>query len=338
MSAVFEFIPVPSGDTEMSSLFGNGSDGVLTYDGVTTILGVVPSDNVYTLTRSVFASTLTVNNGVVIVTNGYALRCSGVFTNNGTIQFNGAAGGAGGTGTSNAGGSGALAPEGAGPDPSDVPISTNPAYFNLRSAGSGSTNSNGGAGYSVSQDTLPNVAIGSSGGNSGAGGNGSSHAGGTAGSATSSMTYVPWGTVFNPIPEQNPTPLGGYGAGGGGGSGDGTHGGGGGGSGGNSGGMVYIAAQTLANNGTIEALGGQGGNGGNGYASGNCGGGGAGGGGAGGIVQLVYVSLTLGTVSVAGGSPGSIGTGSGTGANGNAGTAGSAGVILKYNTSLGIYQ
>ena len=38
--------------------FGDGSDGALVFDGSTTILGMVPSANVYTLTRNIFATNL----------------------------------------------------------------------------------------------------------------------------------------------------------------------------------------------------------------------------------------------------------------------------------------
>jgi len=91
-----------------SSIFaygGDGSDGALVFDGSSVVLGITPSANAYTLTRDVFATSLTVNNGVTVNTGGAAIFCTGTFTNNGTVQNNG---GNGNNGT-NSGGSTAIA-------------------------------------------------------------------------------------------------------------------------------------------------------------------------------------------------------------------------------------
>ncbi|MFO0824982.1 MAG: hypothetical protein U0792_17985 [Gemmataceae bacterium] len=84
-----------SGISGGGGVFGDGSDGSLTYDGSTTILGMAPVANVYTLTRDIWASTITVNNGVTIKPAGFRIFCSGTLTNNGTIQNDGGNGGSG---------------------------------------------------------------------------------------------------------------------------------------------------------------------------------------------------------------------------------------------------
>lgn len=120
-------------------------------------------------------------------------------------------------------------------------------------------------------------------------------------------------------------------------------GGGGGGSGGGGGGVLYIAAKTFINHGTIRSKGGAGGAGGTGGSvttGGTCstsagagGGGGGGGGGLGGFVILIAYSYSSdGTVSSVGGSGGSGGAAGSTtftgdapataGSNGNAGNSG----------------
>jgi hypothetical protein len=68
---------------------GYGADGVVTFDGSATVLGFVPAAGVYTLTRDIDPSSLTVDPGVVIRTNNFRVFCSGTITNNGTIQNNG---------------------------------------------------------------------------------------------------------------------------------------------------------------------------------------------------------------------------------------------------------
>src|SRR5437660_9368151 len=66
-------------------MFGDGSDGTVTFDGTSTVLGLVPSSNTYTLNRSIFCSGITINSGVTIKTAGYKVFCTGALLNNGTI-------------------------------------------------------------------------------------------------------------------------------------------------------------------------------------------------------------------------------------------------------------
>src|SRR5437870_292192 len=75
-----------------TGMFGDGSDGAVTFDGSSTVLGLVPSSSTYTLNRSIFCSAITVNGGVTIRTAGYRIFCTGTLTNSGTITNAGAAG------------------------------------------------------------------------------------------------------------------------------------------------------------------------------------------------------------------------------------------------------
>lgn len=68
-------------------MFGSGRDGALTFDGsaAVTIDGVShsPSGGVYTLTRAVEASSITMS-GCTVITVGFAVRCKGTWTCTGT--------------------------------------------------------------------------------------------------------------------------------------------------------------------------------------------------------------------------------------------------------------
>lgn len=67
-----EFIP---GD------YGDASDGVINFDGSTTVLGLVPSSSTYTLVRDVFlASGSQVSGTAVIKTANFRIFCRGTFT------------------------------------------------------------------------------------------------------------------------------------------------------------------------------------------------------------------------------------------------------------------
>ena len=90
-------------------MFGDGSDGAITFDGTTTVLGLVPSSLTYTLNRSIFCSSITVNGTVIIKTAGFKIFCTGTLTNNGTISNQGGAGGAGGASTGGTAGTAGIA-------------------------------------------------------------------------------------------------------------------------------------------------------------------------------------------------------------------------------------
>jgi hypothetical protein len=284
-----------------TAIYGDGSDGAITANGSSTLacLGA-PSANVYTLTRGCFFTSLTVNSGVTIKTNNFALFVSGTLTNNGTIRNDGNSGSnsIGGTtttaqlyGTGSAGGNGA---------------GTNAAGSN----GTAAANAVGGAG--------------------GAGGGNGTNSGGAAG--TFGAPAVTLGSIRNYLQAISgrstaASTLFSAGSGGGGGAGDGT-GSGAGGGGGAGGGWMTISAKTITNSitGTISAKGGNGANGNPGSGSGNFGGGGGGGGG---VMILVYNALTnAGTISVAGGTGGS-----GAGASAVAGSDGSTGTRIDFNNN-----
>ena len=80
-------------------LFGDGSDGPLTFDG-TTVNGLLAAprnlnlsatSSVYTLTRSIFATDLTVKSGYTINTNGFRIFCTGtlIIESTGVISYAG---------------------------------------------------------------------------------------------------------------------------------------------------------------------------------------------------------------------------------------------------------
>jgi hypothetical protein len=101
--------------------YGDGTDGAVTFDGTTTILGFVPSSSIYTLTRDIFCTTITVNSGVTVKTGSFrlfansAVVCNGTIENLGNDGANGSVGGAavgnahGGVGAGGVGGVAVLA-------------------------------------------------------------------------------------------------------------------------------------------------------------------------------------------------------------------------------------
>jgi hypothetical protein len=115
-----------------SAIFGDGSDGVIDFDGSTTRLGLVPSSGVYTLTRDIYlAGGSQISGTAVVRTSNFRVFCSGTFTvgatatlhNNGnnasgltagaTVNANGTVGSitttsAGGNGATGAGASGSI--------------------------------------------------------------------------------------------------------------------------------------------------------------------------------------------------------------------------------------
>ncbi len=345
--------------------FGDGSDGAGVADGSTALAGASLAANVYTLTRDVYYTNLTVSTGVTIKPSGYRIFGTGILTLNGTatIQTNGNAGGNGGNG-GDAGGSGGTAGTagtagaaladgylkgslagvvgGAGAAPNNNGSNGNNGSNTLNSIGSSATNgANAGGGGAAS------------GGNA-AGGTGGG--GGTAGTVTASnvrlianwhlATLLDISSTGATVKFDNSASSGSGGGGGAGGNrfGVGTANGGGGGGGGGSGSSggimaIYFRSIIVGASASMTCNGGKGGNGGNG-GNGNGtnpdfgGGGGGGGGGApgnGGQLILVYNVLSnSGTISANAGAIGTGGTkgnkGGGTAIDGTAGTNSAAGV------------
>jgi hypothetical protein len=275
-------------------VYGDGSDGAVVLDGTTTPSGFGKSGTTYWLVRDVFLSSLTIAPGYTLQLAGgsnpaYRLTCSGT-VNVGTGSFittfvNTASSGA--TGGSNLS-TGTLRPGASGPS-------------GATGAGAAGTNVNG-----------------QSGGFAGRGGaNGAGQAAGSNGISSLPAGYslpraLPAASL---VAAMGPNITNGIdyfpgGASGSAGSGDGTNAGGAGGPGGN---PLYVAAQNIVNNGTIQAVGGTGGN----AAGGNAGGGG---GGQGGPIVLIYGTYSgSGTILSKGGNGG---LGAGTGSNGATGGAG----------------
>lgn len=270
-------------------VFGDGSDGSVTFDGVATFPNFATLvGSTYTLTRDMFATQVTINSGITVITASWRIFCTGTITVLGHMNNSG-------TSASASGGAAA------GP--------TNALDGGAVGGNGTTTTGQGGQFFANTRAT----------GGSGAGGNGASGSGGGGvgiSGATSFLRSV--GTILTGVwlGNDNPNHFCG-GPGGGGGGGDGTNAGGGGGAGG---GIVALIAHNIniANNSIVRADAGNGAN----AAAGNSGGGGGGGGGI--IIGYSLSPWTLiGIVTVNGGIGGA-GIGTGT-----AGTSGTAGTILN---------
>lgn len=270
---------------------GDGSDGQVIFDGVSTVLGLVPSSSVYTMNRDIFCRNMVISAGVFLNENNFRIFCTGGWTNNGFILNNG------NVGASNVG----------------VTPGTGGAVTAVQSLSAtlagGSGGAVAGAGVAGSGATAANGPI--LGGNGGAGAT-AGGAGGAGGAVANTANLNSARTLLTATtgmgmpsaasPTRHMTVQGGQGGGGGGGQAA-TNGGGGGGAGG---GIIVICAQTILNLGSILAIGGDGGS-----AAGTAGGGGGGGGG---VVFIVTMNLmNAGSISVAGGRAGVGGAGQGVG-------------------------
>lgn len=284
-------------DDLVGAVVGDASDGTVTFDGTSTVLGLVPSSGVYTATRDLYlANGSMIDAAATLNMNGFRLFHAGLLTNNGVIAYDGnAASGATPGAAGNANGTvGAGTAGGAGASGSAV--------------GSGATN--------LTQGISGGSAAGGAGGSAGA------NAGGAGGTFTAlaakygggrdliaALTGAVFGNGSNLV-------LSG-GAGGGGGAGDNADAVGGG--GGAGGGVLLIVGYNLVNNGAIHARGGAGAAGTS--TSHDAGGGG---GGAGGLVRIL-ARIYNGSGSIdANGGGGGAGVGTGT-----AGGAGSAGTVIR---------
>lgn len=286
------------------AVFGDGSDGTVTFDGEATVLGLAPTDDVYTLTRDIFPANMTIAAGVTVKTAGFKIFCAGDFTiaATGVLSNNGNAGGDGSAGTGGTAGA----------------ISAAGSTAQGTAGGAGGSGNNAGAAGTANANGFPGGT-----GVGGAGGGDGTHSAAAAGAWTALAATkggarhalaLLAGGIFGTSAW---SPFGG-GSGGGGGGGDNADAGGGGGGGG--GGVLILAAFNLTNNGSITATGGAGGDGAS--AANNAGGGGGGGGG---VVALLYRTKSgSGTAAAAGGAGGAK-----AGSSGVAGSAGTAGVVVQ---------
>lgn len=290
---------VPVGVSPNNGAFGDASDGVVTFDGSTTVLGLAPSGSEYTLTRDIYlAHGSAVNLGVKIKTRSYRVFCTGTLTLAGTIHANGLApvgttgGQSGGTGAAGA------------------------SYYTTSNQDGGGGGGFGATGAKSGGGNISNAVggTGGAGGSASAGGTGTGTVANNVTAPIASLGGMPRSIVHLELGATAPTVVK-YEGGTGGTSGASAGSPAATGAGGGGGGICGVFAQTLINTGTLEAKGGDGGSASG--ASGNAGGGG--GGGAGAIFVICGSSSVLGTTIVTGGVGG---IGRGTGGTGGTGAAG----------------
>jgi len=334
-----------------AQFLGNGVDGALVFDGIATVLGLVPSTapatspyagaRVYVMNRDIFATSLAISANTVLVGRSHRVWCTGAITGPGKIASSGEPGV---SATTNAGGNGGT------------------GYFDDTLAGSRS-GGNGGAGgnpnsvgfdgaasstapYGLTAGNPANTPVGYNNGTPGAvgqGGSGGSTGGTGAGGAGGIVTIT--NTTNGPYVATLPQFLTGrslangvFSAGSGGGGGAGgfasvgpTSDAGGGGGGGAGAGPLVVAAQSFAGGVAIEARGGNGGNGANATGVGVASGGAGGAGGAGGWVTVCYAQGVAPSVNVSGGTGGTGGTSVGGEPQAGSGGAGGTGLALVFN-------
>lgn len=289
------------------AIFGDGSDGTHTFDGTTTILGLVPSANTYTLTRDIFCSGCTINVGVS-VTGPYRFFDNGNLVLNGKIHRNGPTGGTPTACTALAAG-------------------TLPAGIagGVGGATSGTAAGNGGGTSTPFGCTAGTAAAGAAGSlcGGGGGGAGASGNGGTGGAVAIASAVVgsPRHLRLGMEGINRQTNLWTVATSGGGGRGDAGNARAGG-AGGCTGGYTVVSARSITGTGSIEA---RGGDGGPGQAGGNTGGGA---GASGSWIFVVIGSGSYPTTVVTGGAGGA---GQGTGATGG---AGGSGIVVKYKLGV----
>jgi hypothetical protein len=276
----------------LAAFAGTGVDGDVVLDGTNTFTFATKSGSTYTLTRDLYADTLTIDSGCVLDNGMFRINAKTSITTNGTIRaLNGAVAASGFTG-------GAW------------------NYNNTKSIRGGNPGAAGGASGAGGNASGGNPGRGGSGGAGGAVG---ATAGGTSGTVSplagdsdlqSSGVGTPIFAVYGGTTVNSPY-LSGVG-GGGGASVDASHRGGG---GGYAGGMLVINSPTIVNNGLITSPGGDG------AASPSATNGGGGGGGGGGYISInTATSVTgSGTITAPGGAGGA---GVGTGNNGASGSSG----------------
>lgn len=288
-------------------LFCTGTDGALVFDGSATVLGMAPVANVYTMTKDIYPTNMTVNTGVTVKNMGYAIMGNGTLTLTGTGKI------------VDNGNSGSSFTGGAARAVTTSSVRGAATLAGASSAGNAANSANLLAIYT----TTAAAAGGASGvhnGTNGARGQGGGGGGGSAGGGSGGgVTAAGAGGIhefFNCWSAAGVQYTSSTGGGGGGPFGASTGGG-----AGASGGVVPVAFPVLAGSGTIECKGGNGAQGLNASAGG-------GGGGGGGNVIIIYVTNGGITFTAAGGTGGAAGGGS-SGAGGDGG----AGYVLSVNLS-----
>jgi hypothetical protein len=329
--------------------FGGGIDGACTFDGTATYGYAALSGSVYTLTRAIYCTSITVSGSASVNTGSYPMFANGTVTcsTSATPCF---------LISCTSGCNTALYAGGNGANSGTAGGGSNPGsggWYNINFAGttggagntgngSGGTSGGGNAGTSYTT-----VANGAAGGGGGAGGTGLASSGGGAAVPSIIKTYDRDDPIFVTWSNSTGTGIqsGLGGSSGGGGGGDGTNHGGGGGGGGAGCGMGYFAFNIITKRSSgllIACPANPGGNGGS-PTAGNTGGGGGGGGGQGaGPVILVVGSVTGSgaiTEDCSGGNGGTGGTHHGSapaadGAGGDGGPSGHCAIYAYYNSSI----
>lgn len=279
--------------------FGTGPSGNVVFDGVSTVLGLVPAAGVYTMNSDIHPNNMTVDVGVRVKGNGYAIFGSGTLTNNGQIDDDGndAVGGVAGAARTatmryRSGTTGGAAGTGGGAT-GNSPKGYFPAAAAAAGGAAGVAGTPGGTGQG-----------GGGGGGAAVGGSGGAIVNGViindatmlvrgaGGSAGSNSTSMDWAS-----------------GGGSGGANVGTRG-----AGGAGGGAISVFFPTITGTGRISARGGLGGVA---SAGGGCGGGGGGGGG---MVIVGYLTrsgaLTIDATGGTGGAGDGVGAAGGNGGDG----------------------
>jgi len=342
-------IPQYSVAASATIYYGDGFDGTIILNGTNTYTSIMTLvGSTYTLSRSIFPSSLTVNAGITLLTNGYQITCNGTTTINGTV---GSVGNNGGNavaivGNFSTAGSGATSLKN---------NSTVNDQILVPSATSGGNGNNGSGAWGAAGVSI-NVTwyyYGSLGGGGGRGWTNATTQGPASTVTVSTGKFLPYPTFSMGLSNHigwltvNAVNFGGVfisapGAGGGAGANlAGGWGGAGGGGGGNPYGVKILSnLLSIGATGIIRSNGGNGGNGcaGNGA---NWAHGAGGGGAAGGIVYLVTNSLTYtpaNNIQAKRGIGGTGGFGAGTGAAlySTNGSNGADGYIIIVNTTSGI--
>lgn len=83
-SALSGFLDAPD------SIYGTGTDGDATLDGSSTVLGMIPITNVYSMTSDLYFDDLIISNGVRLSPNGYRIFVKGTLSlgTNSIIGYN----------------------------------------------------------------------------------------------------------------------------------------------------------------------------------------------------------------------------------------------------------
>lgn len=262
--------------------YGGGSDGAIDLDGTNTYSFLSKSGSVYTMTRNIYCTNITIRTGATLKTDGFLYFFTGTLNGAGTAKITWGSPSNGSNASGNSGGAGASS--------AGTGMIKNTAGGNGGQGGYPGVTGQGQGGVAGASQTASPGASGRTGGNGDGGIPGSGGAGGTA-STRFPVAVIAFLTMVGcDITSTGAliSYMGSAGSGGGGGGGrvDGSNSFGGGGGAGSSGGGCIGFGNIVSGTLTIENIGGNGGNG--ATLNGQTGGGGAGG--AGGWSILIYRS------------------------------------------------